>query len=225
VSWRPCFLGALAALLLAAGSCGRRSSPGADGADVPAQRTTPEARPVYKAPADGKLTRPQVEAYVAVLERVKRDEARTGASGPLAPGDPLDLVPPDLATAKARGLNVAEYAWVKERVLEAEAAMLNEKLLASHLGLLEKTLADLKARRAAAPDEGTRRLLAEQVAGFEAEAARTRRESREREPEAVRANMKAIEPFRARLEAAGDVLDHPLPVARRPSPAPATSGK
>jgi hypothetical protein len=161
-----------------------------------------------------------VETYLEVLEKLKRDESRTAGGARLAPGDPLDLVPPDVAVAKARSLNLSEYAWVKERVLEAEAAMLNERLLADHLSLLERTLADLKARRQAAPDEGSRKLLAEQIANFEAEAARTRREARDRETEAVRANMKTIEAFRARLEAAGDVLDHPLPALRRPSPAP-----
>jgi hypothetical protein len=63
------------------------------------------------------------------------------------------------------------------------------------------------------------------VANFEAEANRTRRESREKEPESVRANLKTIEPFLARLETAGDVLDQPLPRAapapRSPSAGPA----
>jgi len=185
-------------------------------------RPTSASRPVYKAPPDGRLSRAQVEAYVGVLEKLKRDEART-AGGRLASGDPLDLVPPDVAVARSRGLNLAEYAWVKERVLEAEAAMLNEKLLADHLALLERTLADLRARRQAAPDEGSRKLLAEQISNFEAEAGRTRREAREKETDAVRANVKTIEAFRSRLEAAGDVLDHPLPALRRPSPAPAPS--
>jgi len=161
-----------------------------------------------------------VEAYLGVLEKMKHDESRTAGGGHLAPGDPLDLVPPDVAVAKARGLNPAEYAWVKERVLEAEGEILNETLLADHLSLLERTLADLKARRQAAPDEGSRKLLAEQIANFEAEAVRTRREAREKEAEAVRANVKAIEAYRARLEAAGDVLDHPLPALRRSPPAP-----
>jgi hypothetical protein len=165
------------------------------------------------------VTKAQVEAYLGVLEKLKRDEART-AGGRLASGDPLDLVPPDVAVAKAQGLNPAEYAWVKERVLEAEAAILNETLLADDLALLERTLADLAARRRAAPDEGSKKLLGEQIANFEAETVRTRREAREKEDDAVRANMKTIEAFRPRLEAAGDVLDHPLPALRPPSLAP-----
>jgi hypothetical protein len=216
---------ALAALLVLGAGCRRDAGPAAVGDAAPARHPTPAPRPVYKAPSDGRVSKAQVEAYLGVLEKLKRDESRTAAGARLAPGDPLDLVPPDIAAAKARGLNPAEYVWVKERVLEAEAAMLNEKLLADQLALLERTLGDLRARRQAAPDEGSKKLLAEQVTNFEAEAARTRREAREKEPDAVRANMKTIEAFRARLEAAGDVLDHPLPVLRRPSPAPAPAGR
>ena len=85
--------------------------------------------------------------------------------------------------------------------------------------MLERTLADLRARRADAADEGSRKLLAEQIANFEAEAERVRRESREKEPDSVRANMKTLEPFRARLAAAHEALDRPLlpPAVKEPS--------
>jgi hypothetical protein len=193
---------------------------------VPTPRPAEPGRVAYRPPADGRLTRAQVEACVGVLEKVKLDEGRRPAGSALAPGDPLSLESLDVVVARERGLNVSEYLWVRERVLEAEAAALSERLMAGHLTMLERTLAELRTRRAAAPDEGSKKLLGEQIANFEAEANRTRREAREKEPDAVRANMKVIEPYRARLEAAGDVLDRPVLRGAAPARSPdAVPGK
>ena len=207
----------LLAVALAAG-CRRDAAPA--GSPAPASRLAEAARPAYRPPADGKLTKAQAEAYLAVLEKVRLDASRKPPGSVLAPGDPLNMESADVAVARARGWNIAEYLWVRERVLEAEAAGLGDRLMASHLAMLERTLAELKTRRASAPDEGSKKLLGEQIANFEAEANRTRRESRELDPENVRANLKTIEPWLARLEAAGEVLDQPLP---RGAAAPRTS--
>ncbi len=133
-------------------------------------------------------------------------------------------MPADVAAARARGLNTEEFLWVKERVLEAEAAAMTARLNASVLAMLDRTLADLRARKADAADEGSRKLVAEQMANFEAEAERVRRESREKEPDSVRANVKTLEPFRARLAAAHEALDRPLlPSAVKEPSRPAAS--
>ena len=138
--------------------------------------------------------------------------------------DPLTSVPADVAAARARGLNTEEFLWVKERVLEAEAAAMTARLNASVLAMLDRTLADLRARKADAADEGSRKLVAEQMANFEGEAERVRRESREKEPDSVRANVKTLEPFRARLAAAHEALDRPLlPSAVKEPSRPAAS--
>ena len=213
-----------AALLAAAlaAACRRDAAP--VGASAPAARPVEASRPTYRPPADGKLTKAQVEAYLGVLEKVKLEGSRKPPGSVLVPGDPLNMESADVVAARAKGLNVAEYLWVRERVLEAEAAGLGDRLMASHLAMLERTLAELRTRRASAPDEGSKKLLGEQIANFETEANRTRRESRERDPDNVRANLKTIEPWLARLDAAGDVLDQPLPRGaappRSPSPAP-----
>ena len=144
--------------------------------------------------------------FLSVLDRVRLD---LRGEKPTPGGDPLASVPADVAAARARRVNAEEYLWVKERVLEAEAATMTARLNASALTMLEKTLADLKARRADAADEGSRKLLAEQTAQFEAEAERVRRESKVRESDAVRANMKTLEPYRSRLTAAQDALEKP----------------
>jgi hypothetical protein len=213
-----------AAALLAA--CRRGTSTQVAVQATPAARPTVPPRANFRPPADGRLTKAQVEAYLGVLEKVKLDRSRKHEESLLAPGDPLDLESPDVAIARGRGLNVAEYVWVRERVLEAEAAALSERLMAAHLAMLERTLKELETRRAAAPDAGSRKLIGEQIANFEAEANRTRRESREKEPDSVRANMKTIEPFLARLDAAGGVLDQPVPRGpATPRPAPPSPAK
>jgi hypothetical protein len=165
-----------------------------------------ETRDVYRPPADGRVTAAQVETYLSILDRVRLD---LRGARPTPAGDPLTTVPADVAAARARGVNVEELLWVKERVLEADAAAMTARLNASALALLEKTLGDLKARRADAADEGSRKLIAEQTAQFEAEAERVRRESKLREPDSVRANMKTLEPFRTRLAAAQEALEKP----------------
>lgn len=165
-----------------------------------------ETRDVYRPPADGRVTAAQVGTYLSILGRVRLD---LRGARPTPAGDPLTTVPADVAAAHARGVNVEEFLWVKERVLEADAVAMTARLNAAALALLEKTLGDLKARRADAADEGSQKLLAEQTAQFEAEAERVRRESKLREPDFVRANMKTLEPFRARLAAAQEALEKP----------------
>ena len=128
-------------------------------------------------------------------------------------GDAVDGVAPDIASARLQKASVEEYLWIKERILEAEAARMTARLDADVLEMLERTLADLRVTRTKASDEGSRTLLSEQIANFEAEAARTRREAREKEPESVRANLHILEPYRARLDALQDQIDSVLPAA------------
>ncbi|HTS02746.1 MAG TPA: hypothetical protein VMN04_09495 [Thermoanaerobaculia bacterium] len=200
----PLALSIVAAASLA--GCGGPDAPSAPPSAAPLPRAG-ASRDVYRPPADGRVTPAQVETYLGVLDRVRLD--RKAGKTP-APSDPLTSVPPDLAAARARGVNTEEFLWVKERVLEAEAAAMTARMNASVLAMLERTLADLKARKADAADEGSRKLIAEQAANFEAEAERVRRESREKEPDSVRANIRTLEPFRARLAAAHEALDKPL---------------
>jgi len=203
---RNCVPELLVVLAAAAVGCGSPDATPAASTTAPPSRAA-EPRDVYRPPADGRVTAAQVEMFLSVLDRVRldlRDEKPTPG------GDPLSSVPVDVAAARARRVNVEEFLWVKERVLEAEAATMTARLNASALAMIEKTLADLKARRADAADEGSRKLLAEQAAQFEAEAERVRRESRVRESDAVRSNMKTLEPYRSRLAAVQDAVDKPL---------------
>jgi hypothetical protein len=209
------------AVVAASGTrCARRTAPPPPpAAPVPAP-VAATLREKFRPPAEGRLTALQVEEYLAVQDRLRLDRRR-GRSA--APGDALELVPADVAAARERHLNVEEYTWVKERVLEADAALMTVRLNTSVLAMLEKTIAELKARRAAAPDEGSRKLLSEQLAQFEVEADRTRRESHEKESDVVRVNMKVIEPYRARLSAAADALRKADAEAGRQTPTPGKS--
>ncbi len=213
----------LFSLALASGlaGCGGSEAPTAPPSVAPLPRAG-ASRDVYRPPADGRVTPQQVEVYLGVLDRVRLDR-KAGKTPPSS--DPLTSVPADLAAARVRGVNTEEFLWVKERVLEAEAAAMTARLNASVLAMLDKTLADLKARRADAADDGSRKLIAEQITSFEAEAERVRRESREKEPDSVRANVKTLEPFRARLSSAHEALDRPLlpPAANPPPRTPAST--
>jgi len=192
----------VAVLATVCAGCGPKDS--GPGIPTSAPLSRAETRDVYRPPADGRVTVTQVETYLSILDRVRLD---IRAARPTPTGDPLTTVPADVAAARARGVNVEEFLWVKERVLEADAAAMTARLNSSALALLEKTLGDLKARRTDAADDGSRKLLAEQTAQFEAEAERIRRESKLKEPDSVRANMKTLEPFRARLAAAQEALE------------------
>ncbi|MDL2718815.1 MAG: hypothetical protein PT977_13775 [Acidobacteriota bacterium] len=199
----PCVAAVLATVCA---GCGPKDA--GPGIPTSAPLSRAETRDVYRPPADGRVTVAQVETYLSILDRVRLD---LRGARPTPAGDPLTTVPADVAAARGRGVNVEEFLWVKERVLEADAAAMTARLNASALAMLEKTLSDLKARASDAADEGSRKLLAEQTTQFEGEAERIRRESKVREPDSVRANMKTLEPFRARLAAAQEALEKPTP--------------
>jgi hypothetical protein len=136
--------------------------------------------------------------YIAITTRAL--EGRKGRAGvPGGLGDAIDSTAADVRVAHELSYNSEEFLWVKERVLEADAALDTARLNTDVLALLDRTLGELKTRRQEAPDEASRTLLSEQIGNFEAEAERTRREARRKEPDAVRANIKVLEPYRARL--------------------------
>ncbi len=194
-----------------------------DAAPAPAseesRRPGPSAREAYRAPDDGILTAPQVETFLKVREATLRVRATPGGNAPLEGEEGISGASEpraaEVRAARSLSVRVDEYFWVRERILEAEAAAMTAKLNADVLALLEKTLASLRDRRPAAPDEASRRLLDEQIASFEAEAARVRREAAEKEPESVRANLAVLAPYRSRISAIEDELAELDAAARR----------
>jgi len=180
----------------------------------------------WRPPPDGRLATRQVDLYLKALEKLRAARGQNKSVPDTAPslGESLESTP-DVAVGRAVFGTAEEYLWTKERILEAEGAQLAARLSTDELALLSRTLADLKARREKAPDEGSRKLLTEQISNFEAEAERTSAESKEREPESVRANVRLLEPYRGRVAALEEEVRRVGPAAaalasRTPSPAP-----
>jgi hypothetical protein len=198
----------LPAFALAVGAC--REAPSGGNADRESRRPALTEREAYRPPADGILTAVQIEAFLRVREATVRSYSSPGARAPLEGEEEISRATlaraPEMRAARQLAVPPEEYLWVRERILEAEAAASTAKLNADVLALLEKTLASLRSRRPSAPDEASRQLLDEQIASFEAEAVRVRREAGEKEPEAIRANLKVLGPYRQKVTAIADEL-------------------
>lgn len=217
---------ALLAVALGASAC-REAAPGP--APTEARRPGLSTREAYRPPDDGVLTVPQVETFLKVREATLRIRATPGGNAPLEGEEGIsgasEARAAEVRAARSLSVRVDEYFWIRERILEAEAAAMTAKLNADVLVLLEKTLASLRDRRPAAPDEASRRLLDEQVASFEAEAARVRREAAEKEPDSIRANLALLAPFRSRISAIEDELAELDAAALREAAAPPAPGR
>lgn len=197
-------------LVLVAGAGACRESPSGRGAERDSRRPALTEREAYRPPADAILTIAQVEAFLKVREATVRSYSSPGGRAPLEGEDGISRATlaraSEMRAARQLAVPPEEYLWVRERILEAEAAASTAKLNADVLALLDKTLASLRSRRPSAPDEASRQLLDEQIASFEAEAVRVRREAGEKEPEAIRANLRVLGPYRQRISAIGDEL-------------------
>lgn len=210
---------------LALGAC-REASPGR-GSLPESRRSGRTEREGYRPPESAVLAVGQVESFLKVREATVRAWASPGARAPLEGEEGIsgatEARAAEIRAARSLSVPVEEYLWIRERIIEAEAATLTAKLNADVLALLEKTLASLRARRREAPDDASRQLLDEQVASFEAEAERVRREAAEKEPEAIRANIRVLAPYRQRLSAIADELSQlraaetPVPTGTRPT--------
>ncbi len=210
----------VALLVLGGGACREASSTGSP--DREARRPALTEREAYRPPADSILTVAQVEAFLKVRDATIRSYSSPGGRAPLEGEEGISSATlaraAEMRAARQLAVPPEEHLWVRERILEAEAAAITAKLNADVLALLEKTLASLRSRRPAAPDEASRQLLDGQIASFEAEAVRVRREAGEKEPEAVRANLKLLGPFRQRISATSDELAELAAAAALPTP-------
>lgn len=204
------------ALLAALWGCGADG-----GGDLPSgppasTRSSDAPQASYRPPADRLLRPEQVSLFLSVLERA------VASPGPASV--PATDEAPDAAAAREAGANVEEFTWIRERVLEAEAAVATAKLNSDVLAMLERTLAELRARREGAADDGSRTLLDEQIAQFQTELERVRREARVPEPAHVQRNVRILAPHRARIGELQAELDRRLaslrPATARPRTGP-----
>jgi hypothetical protein len=148
-----------------------------------AQVVSEAAAATYVPPADGRLSAAQMQLYVDVRER----ESRIREAGAPAAAD--------LRAAQELRVNPREYTWVRERVLEAEAAATTQALVQKVVAGREQLLAHMR-RAAAAETDPVRRAVAErEIEDFR----RGLQESAPVLPPAVRANMALLARFRQPL--------------------------
>lgn len=209
-------------LAVGAGAC--RESPSGRSGERESRRPALTEREAYRPPADAILTVAQVEAFLKVREATIRSYSSPAARAPLEGEEGISRATlaraSEMRAARQLAVPPEEYLWVRERILEAEAAASTAKLNADVLALLGKTLTSLRSRRPSAPDEASRQLLDEQIASFEAEAVRVRREAGEKEPEAIRANLRVLGPYRQKMSAIADELAELSAAAEAALPTP-----
>ncbi|MBV8199704.1 MAG: hypothetical protein JOZ15_03680 [Acidobacteria bacterium] len=145
----------------------------------------------YTPPAGGRLTAAQVRTYLAVRER----ECRIREAAALEPQRRRDApagAPADLRAAQELGVNPKEYAWVRDRVLEAETAATTQALYQKMVAGREQLLARMRHDRDALTDPQRR-------AAAEREIEDWKRGLQAAEPPmapAVRANVALLARFR-----------------------------
>lgn len=119
------------------------------------------AKTEFKPPADNHLTEPEIRSYLKLEERSRR--IRTVASQGAAPELGATA---DLRAAQELGLNPKEMTWVRDRIREARAARLTERLdrriADSRLAYIRR----LQAEEAQTPDPARKKDLERQIADF-----------------------------------------------------------
>jgi hypothetical protein len=146
---------AAAGALLMASSCGRTDARAAadDRQRAGAAAVLREASAArYEPPADGRLTEAQVRMYLAVREREWR--LREAAANDAVRR--REAAPADLRAAQELRANPKEYAWVRERVLEAEVAASTQALSQRMAAGREQLLAHKRRELEALSDEQQR---------------------------------------------------------------------
>ena len=118
--------------------------------------------PEYKPPADGRLNRRQVEMYLEVHRREGKIRDALRAKGDLA-----HLATADLRAAGELGYNPREYAWVRDRVLEAEMLRATRTLSRQVAESRQALLALLRKQKEAATDAGRKAEIDHQIRELE----------------------------------------------------------
>lgn len=146
------------------------------------------AKDEYTPPADGRLAEGQIQMYLKVREhekkiaQVAKDEMKQHAQkaeksgeksfaglvqGFQALGSAADFLTADLRAAKDLGFNTQEYIWVKQQILTASTAAMAEKVNAAMVANFDKAYADAKKAYDAAPDDQSKKLYGEMLAGYD----------------------------------------------------------
>ena len=113
--------------------------------------------PAYKPPADGRLTRRQAEMYLAVQRR--EQALRRGGA---------DRTTAGLRAAHELGYNPKEYAWVRDRISDAEMLQTTEGLRRQVAEARQEILARLRRQRQDAKSAGERAEIDQRIRELEA---------------------------------------------------------
>ena len=119
--------------------------------------------PDYRPPADGRLTRRQIEMCLDVQRR-EQDLRKRGADGATA----------GLRAARELGYNPKEYAWVRDRVLDAEMLQTTQGLTRQVAVARQAILARLHRQREAAKSPEERARIDKQIRELETPSATDR---------------------------------------------------
>jgi hypothetical protein len=133
----------------------------------------------FRPPADGLITQTELDRYIRV---------RRGARGRT-----------EVEAARAVGVDLDEYAWVRARVIEALVALDTRKVRAASEETYVKTIAALRRARQDSRDRVGQRTLEDQIAALERERASLKQI--DTPPAAVALNAKRVAPRRAEIEA------------------------
>jgi hypothetical protein len=118
----------------------------------------------YAPPADGRLNDGQVRMYLVVRERECR--IREAAALEAQRRQAAGAAAADLRAAQELKVNPQEYAWVRERVLEAEAAATTQELDQKMAAGREQLLARMRRNRDALTDSARREAADREIADW-----------------------------------------------------------
>ncbi len=132
----------------------------------PAQEQAPAPSPSalessFQPPADGKLSQPQVELYVAV--RKKAAEKETGTENAPSPSASAPGPDPEVVLAKELGYDPGEYAWVRGAVSRAAQSGFRKGMLGMANAMLAEQERQLEASLSKTNDAEQKKLLEEQI--------------------------------------------------------------
>jgi vacuolar-type H+-ATPase subunit I/STV1 len=112
--------------------------------------------PDYRPPADGRLTRRQIGMYLEVQRR-EQELRKAGTEGATA----------GLRSARELGYNPKEYAWVRDRVQDAEMLQATQALSRQVAEARRAILARLREQRQTAKSAGERAEIDKQIRELE----------------------------------------------------------
>lgn len=141
----------------------------------------------YNPPADGRLTREQIEMYLEVREReqeiarVARERIEKSAEelrgeekslsglmkGIKSLGSAADFFTADVRAAQELGYNTAEYEWVKSQIMKAVGSVMSERVAQASRAAAERQAQELRLKMEQADNETERNTYARILETYE----------------------------------------------------------